>query len=191
MGYKVKRKPSYDKRALQRVAFVLLFYVVLLFLLSLFPSCTTTKYVPVETVRTETLIKTDSTEINRLIKELAEVKQTLSSTIVERIEQTTTYIVSEKGDTIATNKERNKEVITDNSSTIEANRAIVEEETKNATSNYLKEKTDTISNIVEVEKELTAWQKFKINFSEFIIGVAVLAISAFIVLLIIFRRNKK
>lgn len=187
----MNKKPNYDKRALQRAAYVLLFYIAILLILSFLASCTTTKYVPVETIRTETIVKTDSTEINRLLKELDKVKQTLLSVTVEKIEQTTTHVVNENGDTISTNTERNKEVVTNNTNTVETNRTVSDKETKDVNSNYLKEKTDTITNIVEVEKDLTAWQKFKINFSEFIIGVAVLAISAFIVLLIIFRRNKK
>ena len=187
----MNKKPNYDKRALQRAAYVLLFYIAILLILSFLPSCTTVKYVPVETVRIETIVKTDSTEINRLLKELAEVKQSSSSVTVEKIEQTTTHIVNENGDTIASNTERNKEVVTNNNNTVETNITVSDKETKDVNSNYLKEKTDTITNIVEVEKELTAWQKFKINFSEWIIGIAVLAISAIIIMIVIFRRSKK
>lgn len=182
---------SYDKRAIQRGVAVLIFYAAILAILSLFPSCTTVKYVPVETIRTETIVKTDSTEINRLLKELAEVKQTLSSVTVEKIEQTTTHVVNENGDTISTNTERNKEVVTNNTNTVETNRTVSDKETKDVNSNYLKEKTDTVTNIIEVEKELTAWQKFKINFSEIVIAIAVLAISALIIMIVIFRRSKK
>lgn len=187
----MNKKPNYDKRALQRAAYVLLFYIAILLILSFLPSCTTTKYVPVETIRTETIVKTDSTEINRLLQELAEVKQTLSSTTVEKIEQITTHVVNANGDTIATNTDRNREVITNNTNTVETNRTVSDKETKDVNSNYLKEKTDTVTNIIEVEKELTAWQKFKINFSEIVIGIAVLAISTLIIMIVIFRRSKK
>lgn len=153
----MNKKPNYDKRALQRAAYVLLFYIAILLILSFLPSCTTIKYVPVETVRIDTLrqhtIRIDS------------IKQIDSVYVREYM----------RGDTIY--KEKTKLVYRD--------RIKQQTDTVNETKILTQEK------VVEVEKELTAWQKFKINFSEFIIGVAVLAISAFIVLLIIFRRNKK
>lgn len=148
---------NYDKRAIQRVVAVLLLYVAILAILSLFPSCTAIKYVPVETVRIDTLqqhtIRIDS------------IKQ-IDSTYVKE------YM---RGDTV------------------------VKEKTKLVYRDRIKQQTDTVKEtkivkqekIVEVEKELTAWQKFKINFSEVVIGIAVLAISALIIMIVIFRRNKK
>lgn len=148
---------SYDKRAIQRGVAVLIFYVAILAILSLFPSCTTVKYVPVETIRTDTL--------NHYIHRIDSITQ--RDSIVEKI-----YM---RGDTVVNEVERYKLV----------------ERVKEVADTITEVKTEIKEIPVEVEKELTAWQKFKINFSEFIIGVAVLAISAFIVLLIIFKKNKK
>ena len=148
---------SYDKRAIQRGVAVLIFYILVLAILSFLPSCTTTKYVPVETIRTDSL--------NHYIHRIDSITQ--RDSIVEKI-----YM---RGDTIVNEVERYKFV------------------------ERVKEVADTITEVktvikeipVEVEKELTAWQKFKINFSEIVIGIAVLAISALIIMIVIFRRSKK
>ena len=148
---------SYDKRAIQRGVAVLIFYILVLAILSFLPSCTSTKYVPVETIRTDSL--------NHYIHRIDSITQ--RDSIVEKI-----YM---RGDTIVNEVERYKFV------------------------ERVKEVADTITEVktvikeipVEVEKELTAWQKFKINFSEIVIGIAVLAISALIIMFVIFRRSKK
>lgn len=148
---------SYDKRAIQRGVAVLIFYILVFAILSFLPSCTTTKYVPVETVRIDTLrqytIRIDS------------IKQIDSVYVREYM----------RGDTIY--KEKTKLVYRD--------RINQQTDTVKETKILTQEK------VVEVEKELTAWQKFKINFSEIVIGIAVLAISALIIMFVIFRRSKK
>lgn len=148
---------SYDKRAIQRGVAVLIFYILVLAILSFLPSCTTTKYVPVETIRTDTL--------NHYIHRIDSITQ--RDSIVEKI-----YM---RGDTVVNEVERYKLV----------------ERVKEVADTITEVKTEIKEIPVEVEKELTAWQKFKINFSEFIIGVAVLAISALIIMIVIFRRSKK
>lgn len=148
---------SYDKRAIQRGVAVLIFYILVLAILSFLPSCTTTKYVPIETVRIDTLrqhtIRIDS------------IKQIDSVYVREYM----------RGDTIY--KEKTKLVYRDR--------------IKQQTDTVKETKILTQEKVVEVEKELTAWQKFKINFSEIVIGIAVLAISALIIMIVIFRRSKK
>lgn len=148
---------SYDKRAIQRGVAVLIFYVLVLAILSFLPSCTSVKYVPVETIRTDTL--------NHYIHRIDSITQ--RDSIVEKI-----YM---RGDTIVNEVERYKFV----------------ERVKEVTDTITEVKTEIKEMPVEVEKELTAWQKFKINFSEVVIGIAVLAISALIIMIIIFRRSKK
>lgn len=148
---------NYDKRAIQRGVAVLIFYVLVLAILSFLPSCTSVKYVPVETVRIDTLrqhtIRIDS------------IKQIDSVYVREYM----------RGDTIY--KEKTKLVYRDR--------------IKQQTDTVKETKILTQEKVVEVEKELTAWQKFKINFSEIVIGIAVLAISALIIMFVIFRRSKK
>lgn len=148
---------SYDKRAIQRGVAVLIFYILVFAILSFLPSCTTVKYVPVETIRTDTL--------NHYIHRIDSITQ--RDSIVEKI-----YM---RGDTVVNEVERYKLV----------------ERVKEVADTITEVKTEIKEIPVEVEKELTAWQKFKINFSEFIIGVAVLAISALIIMIVIFRRSKK
>lgn len=148
---------SYDKRAIQRGVAVLIFYILVLAILSFLPSCTTTKYVPVETIRTDTL--------NHYIHRIDSITQ--RDSIVEKI-----YM---RGDTVVNEVERYKLV----------------ERVKEVADTITEVKTEIKEIPVEVEKELTAWQKFKINFSEIVFGIAVLAISALIIMFVIFRRSKK
>ena len=148
---------SYDKRAIQRGVAVLIFYILVFAILSFLPSCTTVKYVPVETIRTDTL--------NHYIHRIDSITQ--RDSIVEKI-----YM---RGDTVVNEVERYKLV----------------ERVKEVADTITEVKTEIKEIPVEVEKELTAWQKFKINFSEWIIGIAVLAISALIIMFVIFRRSKK
>lgn len=148
---------SYDKRAIQRGVAVLIFYILVLAILSFLPSCTTTKYVPIETIRTDTL--------NHYIHRIDSITQ--RDSIVEKI-----YM---RGDTVVHEVERYKLV----------------ERVKEVADTITEVKTEIKEIPVEVEKELTAWQKFKINFSEIVIGIAVLAISALIIMFVIFRRSKK
>lgn len=148
---------SYDKRAIQRGVAVLIFYILVLAILSFLPSCTTTKYVPVETIRTDTL--------NHYIHRIDSITQ--RDSIVEKI-----YM---RGDTVVNEIEKYKYI----------------ERIKEVTDTVTEVKTEIKEIPVEVEKELTAWQKFKINFSEIVIGIAVLAISALIIMIVIFRRSKK
>lgn len=148
---------SCDKRAIQRGVAVLIFYILVLAILSFLPSCTTVKYVPVETIRTDTL--------NHYIHRIDSITQ--RDSIVEKI-----YM---RGDTVVNEVERYKLV----------------ERVKEVADTITEVKTEIKEIPVEVEKELTAWQKFKINFSEIVIGIAVLAISALIIMFVIFRRSKK
>lgn len=148
---------SYDKRAIQRGVAVLIFYILVFAILSFLPSCTTTKYVPVETIRIDTL--------NHYIHRIDSITQ--RDSIVEKI-----YM---RGDTVVNEVERYKLV----------------ERVKEVADTITEVKTEIKEIPVEVEKELTAWQKFKINFSEVVIGIAVLAISALIIMIVIFRRSKK
>lgn len=145
---------QYDRRALQRGALVIIFYIVLLFVLALIPSCTTTKYVPVETIRTDTV---------------AHYVWLMDS--VWRLDSVY-YSVVERGDTVYLTLEKYKYI------------------------DRIKSVTDTVKEVkmeikevpVEVEKDLTAWQKFKIDFAEVIMVIAALAIAGIFIL--IFLRRK-
>lgn len=118
-------------------------------------SCTTTKYVPVETIKTDTL--------NHYIHRIDSIKQIDS--IVEKI-----YM---RGDTIVNEVEKYKYI----------------ERIKEVADTITEVKTEIKEVPVEVEKELSAWQKFKINFAEIIIGVAVLVISILAIIIILIRRK--
>lgn len=117
-----------------------------LLMIGILCSCTSVRYVPVESV------KTDSIYINKLQ--------------VDSIYMQDSVYVKEKGDTIYMYKfkylDRYK-MLTD---TMYVNR------------------TDTIYNVVEVEKPLTKWQKVKLDLGGFAFGgIVVLAIIAIFALI--------
>lgn len=118
-------------------------------------SCTTIKYVPVETIKTDTL--------NHYIHRIDSIKQIDS--IVEKI-----YM---RGDTIVNEVEKYRYI----------------EKVKEVADTITEVKTEIKEVPVEVEKELSAWQKFKINFAEIIIGIAVLIISVLAIAIILIRRK--
>ena len=129
--------------------------LVAILLVLVFASCTTTKYVPVETIKTDTL--------NHYINRIDSIKQIDS--IVEKI-----YM---RGDTIVNEVEKFRYI----------------EKVKEVADTITEVKTEIKEVPVEVEKELSAWQKFKINFAEIIIGVAVLVISILAIIIILIRRK--
>ena len=129
--------------------------LVAILLVLICASCTTIKYVPVETIKTDTL--------NHYIHRIDSIKQIDS--IVEKI-----YM---RGDTIVNEVEKFRYI----------------EKVKEVADTITEVKTEIKEVPVEVEKELSAWQKFKINFAEIIIGVAVLVISILAIIIILIRRK--
>jgi hypothetical protein len=115
-----------------------MFFTMFLLLMA---SCTSVRYVPVESV------KTDSIYINKLQ--------------VDSIYMQDSVYIKEKGDTIYMYKYKylnRYKLLTDTM--------------------YIC-KTDTINNVVEVEKPLTKWQKVKLDLGGFAFGgIVVLAIIA-------------
>jgi hypothetical protein len=117
-----------------------------LLMIAMLCSCTSVKYVPVESV------KTDSIYINKVE--------------VDSIYMQDSVYIKEKGDTIYMYKYKylnRYKLLTD---TMYVNR------------------TDTIYNVVEVEKQLSKWQKVKLDLGGFAFGgIVVLAIIAIFALI--------
>ena len=164
-------------------------YLVIILCLFVLSSCTTTKYVPVETTNTEVAYRADSTEINRLLKQIEEIKLTLTNRVSEKVETTNTIVLNEQGDTLSHDKETLIETLIENTATTEKTIAESEETNTHTTMQKNVEQTEIKEVPVEVEKELSAWQKFKINFAEIIIGVAVLVISLLALIILLIRRK--
>lgn len=126
-----------DERDYFKMVLTMLFVMFLsaLLLVGLCTSCTTIKYVPVESV------KTDSVYINKVERDSIYLQDSI--------------YIKEKGDTI-----------------FEYRYKYLFKEIEKVDTFYV-ERTDTISTIVEVEKPLTKWQRFKLDLGGIALGVVV------------------
>lgn len=155
-------------------------FIALLFL----TGCTSTKYVPVETVRTEYL-EADTTEIyNRLLKffESTHEKEARSDSLVDREKET--VILKENGDTARYDRERIIYRTTNLEKELETK---IKE--RDSTINDLRLqlnsiKSDSISVPYPVEKPLTKWQRTKMDFGGMAIGALVVVMCAAVLWLI-------
>lgn len=164
-----------------------IFYFMFFILLALFSSCKTTRYIPVETVRTE-YREADTTAIfNRLLKifESRREKETKSDSLVDR--ENVTVVLNIQGDTVKEVKtkyvyratQREKELETENK-TLKDSLSVLNTRLESI-------KTDSIPVIVPVERELSSWEKAKMDFG----GMAIGGLIAVVVLFIIVWLKKK
>lgn len=159
----------------------------------LMQSCTATKYVPVESVRTER-IEADTTKFMALINSLKEEirrKESTSDSIIKV--HKTDVTVNEHGDTT---KEKELIYIYISHQQEQEYRHIIE--TQRDSINILNErlasqKTDSVQVPYPVEKELSKWEQTKMDFGGMAIGGAValcVVAIALAVWLIKTKRNK-
>lgn len=174
---------------LRNVAFALSWMLMIMLLCALFGSCTTTKYVPVESVRTEYRDK-DNTELLDVIKSLTErlhqKERQVDSLMQSHNER---LVLNDKGDTLR----HDRETIVYRSShrETELERLL---ESKNDSLRYLRQqlesiKADTIPVPYPVERSLTRWEQTKMDFGGFALGgIAVVLCIAVVWLIRKFRR---
>lgn len=160
------------------------FAVIAILALLTLSGCKTTKYVPVETVRTER-IEADTAQfmaiINTLTEQLRQSERTTDSLIRDHKINVT---VNERGDTvriketeyvyISSNRERELEKI------VEAKNDTIQE----LRQQLLAAKADSVPTPYPVEKELTRWQQAKMDFGGMSIGAIVIVLCAAVVWLI-------
>lgn len=152
-------------RLLERAITIISFIVVFLFVLLLFSGCTSVKYVPVETVKTEyvasvdTLIERDtiSTEREVIVREAFSSDSALLAKLGLQLDENKKYILVLKRELERQSHEK--------------------EESKLDTVVQIKE--IQVPYKVEVEKRLSIWQKIKMKLG----GVALLVCLLFIVLM--------
>lgn len=130
----------------------ILCFIATILLASAICSCRSVRYVPVETVRSDTLY------VNRLHRDSVFVKDSV--------------FVREKGDTVEVFR------------TLFVDRWHDRRDTLRAVS------TDTIRVPYPVEKELTRWEKAKLDIGGIAIGVVAAAVLAIVVWLVIRTRRK-
>lgn len=174
---------------LRNVAFAVSIIIVGMLLCSLLGSCTTTKYVPVESVRTEYRDK-DNIELLDVIKSLTErlhqkerQVDSLTQSHNERL------VLNDKGDTLR----HDRETIVYRSSHRERELEKLLE-SKNDSIRYLRQKlesikADSIPVPYPVERSLSRWEHAKMDFGGFALGgIAVVLCIAVVWLIRKFRR---
>lgn len=152
---------------------------IILFLSFLFVSCRTTKYVPIETVRTE-YKEADTSEIyNRILRsfEAERSKESKSDSVIDRIKET--IVINDKGDT--TRHDRLRYIYVSSKRVAELEREVAEKDSiiSNLRTKQVTEKVDSIAVPYPVEKELSRWEKAKQEVGGFCIIVLLAGIIAF------------
>lgn len=156
----------------------------------LFSGCTTTKYVPVETVRTE-YHEADTTAIyNRLYKYFEALRQRESSSdsIFDRLKET--IVLKENGDTARHDRERFLYRSSFHEKELELKVQQQDSVINALTLQLASIKADSIPVPYPVEKPLTKWEQTKQNYGGYAIVLCSVIILAFTAWLAIRFRNK-
>lgn len=130
----------------------ILYFIATILLTSAICSCRSVRYVPAETVRSDTLY------VNRLHRDSVFVKDSV--------------FVREKGDTV------------------EVFRTLFVDRWRDRTDTVRAVRSDTVRVPYPVEKELTRWEKAKLDIGGIAIGTAIAAVLAIVVWLVIRFRRK-
>lgn len=151
-----------------RYAIIYFFLFVSLAMLS---SCkTVTRYIPVERVRAE-YWEADTTAIyNRLLKifESRKEKESKFDSLVDRTKET--VIINEKGDTTRHDRERTVYKSTKREKELETENKTLRDSLSVLNTRLESIKTDSVPSIVPVERELSKWEKAKMDFGGMAIG---------------------
>lgn len=146
--------------------------------------CAPTKYVPVETVRTE-YREADTTAIyNRLLKifESSREKETRSDSLFDRLKET--IVLKENGDTARHDRERIVYRATNREKKLERKVAQQDSVINALTLQLASIKSDTIREPYPIEKQLTKWQQTKMDLGGIAIGAVIVVLCAAVVWLV-------
>ncbi len=133
-------------------------------------SCTSTRYVPVETVRTE-YIEADTTGLYERIRSFFEsqrLRVTSSDSLIDRTKET--VVLKENGDTARHDKERIVYVASHREKELEHKVQQQDSTIKALRLQLASVKSDSIPMPYPVEKQLTKWEQTKMDFGGFAIG---------------------
>lgn len=125
--------------------------------------CTTTKYVPVETVRTQYVVADTTAIYDRLMRlfESLREKEMRSDSLVDRSKET--VILNEQGDTTRHDKERTVYRSTNRERELE-HKVTQQDSIINALRLQLQfQKTDSVAVPYPVERELTRWKRIRLS----------------------------
>lgn len=144
--------------------------LVLIGVTCLICGCTTTKYVPTESVHTE-CVRTDSALFERILdmmRENVRRNQTTSDTTI--INVTNTYTLDANGDTISKDTNTKEYRSTNREVELEHQLTQLRDSTRLLRAQLDSQKADTIQVPYPVERELSFWEKTKMNFGGMAIG---------------------
>lgn len=169
--------------------FSALLILCLLVLAVLLSGCGAVKYVPVETVRIDSITHTRIDTVRIVEKSMAETRNNVKDSIRESIKEQTVITVNLQGDTLRT--DRTTEIVKDRFLKEENERLL-------ALVDSLREVSLSVEKDVEivyqdrpypVEKSLSRWQRIKMDFGGLAMGGTAVAI-AFIIVWVIKRFRK-
>lgn len=139
--------------------------------------CTTTKYVPVETVRTQYVVADTTAIYDRLMRlfESLREKEMRSDSLVDRSKET--VILNEQGDTTRHDKERTVYRSTNRERELE-HKVTQQDSIINALRLQLQsQKIDSVAVPYPVERELTRWERAKVDWGGWAMAAAAAAIA--------------
>lgn len=163
--------------------------VLLITVMTLLCGCTNTRYVPVETVRTE-YIGQDNTELLNVIRSLTERLYQKDRQVDSLMQSNRELLVlSEKGDTLRHDRETIVYRATYREKELEKLVELKNDSIRELVRQLESVKADTISVPYPVEKQLTRWEQTKMDFGGFALGG--LAIGLSIVVLWLIKKFRK
>lgn len=148
-----------------------------------------TQYVPVETIRTE-YREADTTAIyNRLLLlfESRNQKESRSDSLVDRTKET--VILNEKGDTAKHIRDRYVYISTNREKELETENKTLRDSLYVLNARFESIKTDSIPVPYPVERELSTWEKAKMDFGGIVLGG--LGVSILIIALLVWFAMKR
>ena len=168
-------------------------YFMLFIFLAMLSSCkTVTKYVPVESVRTEYREADTTAFFNRLMAyfESRREKESRSDSLLDRSSEK--VVVNENGDTLKHEKERTIYRATAREKELETENKTLRDSVSVLNTRLESIKTDSAPVIVPVERELSRWEKAKMDFGGMaMVGATVFFIGLCIAVIWLIKKNKK
>ena len=163
--------------------------VAALIILFFFSGCTNTKYVPIESVRTE-YVNADTTAIFNRLRSYFEAlvqKETSRDSLIDRERET--VVIKENGDTARHDRERIMYVSSHREKELEHELTRRDSVIDNLRTQLASVKSDSIPIPYPVERKLSRWEQAKMDFGGMALGaVAVILIAAVVWLAKKFRK---
>ncbi|MDE5868665.1 MAG: hypothetical protein K2H18_00405 [Muribaculaceae bacterium] len=166
-------------------------YFLLVIFLAMLSSCrTVTKYVPVESVRTEYREADTAAIFNRLLKifESRKEKEVKTDSLVDREKET--VVLNVQGDTVKQIQTKYVYRATQREKELEKENKTLRDCISSLNTRLESIKTDSVPVPYPVERELSRWQQAKMNFGGMAIGGLIAVVIVFIIVWLIKKFKK-